>query len=218
MKYLSLWVCILTFGCTGGETPIGGTETGNTLSAAVASVFNSQEQSVRLVKPPLPIRIVSLLIREAVAGTAAVTHPTSACNLIPPKDNNILFSRSLQAGTYGVTNSVENFVTLNTNDGCDQGGLYASFHILSAIMTCTDSLGGKSSVTMTDSSGVFKETSASSQIYGTFNLSSDGSSAVGIQCHITVNHTEGSDKFSAVCTDSLGNSVTQATDVSCMGQ
>lgn len=204
---LSLGAC----GGNGDETPTA-TSGGENIGAAVGSLFGSEEQASLTIKRSIPYRLVTLMVREAVAQeTGPQTGPMSACDAIGNEEG-IAMSRSVEAGTYGIEGSEGNFVTLAAADGCDQDGDYMSWTVSSHSMTCTDGSGTSTTVTMTDSSGVFAETSAGSDIYGTFNVSAGDDGATGVACHLVISE---STFTTAVCVDTAGNSVSQDADTSC---
>lgn len=217
IKMIVLSLLGVALSCGGTRGSVGGTETGNTVGAAVASLFDAEEESAALDrKISVPSRLAALLIREARAQGSG---PSSACDLMLDEVSGIEMSQTVEPGTYGVPDSPGDFVTLTAEDGCGQGGDYASFHVLSRSMTCTTSEGAVSRITMTDSTGVFRETGTASDIYGTFNVSSGEDAVTGIDCHFTVTHsgTSTASQFSvAVCVDASGNSVEQSGDTTCM--
>lgn len=217
IKMFLLSILGMALSCSGTRGSVGGTETGNTVGAAVASLFGTDEDSAALErKVSFPSRLAALLIREA---RAQMNGQRSACDVRSGDASGIEMGQTVEPGTYGVSDSPGDFVILTTANGCDQGGDYATFQVLSHSMICTTSEGAVSTVTMTDSTGVFRETGTASDIYGIFNISAGDGAAVAVSCHFTITHSDMSrdSNFSvAVCVDASGTSVEQTGDTTCM--
>ena len=224
---LSALLALLLGACGSGSTNTnddstnGNTSTSDTSSvgaaqenvgAAVGSLFGNKNQAS--LSRSIPYRLVSLMIREANAATAEL--PFSVCGIIDQAPKDVGASNSVTAGTYGIANNAADFVSLTEKDGCDQGGNYASFHIASHSMTCTNG-GNKATMTMKESTGVWTISETSTQIFGNFTVSNEKGTDSGMSCHITVpiSGNGPSNNFTAVCSDSAGNSFKPATDVTC---
>ena len=203
--------------CGGGTT--GGTETGNpqsTIGAAIGALFGSRNKSALRVQPTLPTRLVQLLIQTAEAASQNHT----ACDPVTDNPSGVTTSNTITAGSYGIST---NSITVTAANGCDQGGEFASFTISSHTLACTDSKGNSSSVTMTKSTGVFRENATlnATQIYGNFNLASGSSSSTRVACSFVITNPQqghGTGQFSGSCEDSQGNPITQTTDTTCSDQ
>lgn len=112
----------------------------------------------------------------------------TACNVVSQNmgPSGISFSTSGTAGTYGTST---NSKTVGASDFCAGGGTIAAWSIATAMsMTCTDSAGTKTTLSMTGS-GIFQldSSSNSTQIWGNFVV---GSSTVG--CYFTIAGKDGS--------------------------
>lgn len=145
---------------------------------------------------------------------------TGICDTLDTNPTGITKSASVTPGSYGTT---ENSVSLTAENGCDNGGDYASFTLSTHDFSCSTST-ASFTLTMTNSSGVTTQNIELNQniIYGSFNLSTDGgttNSAYNCYIVITVQDTSenpsASETFTGQCEDSDGNTVDQSSDITC---
>lgn len=200
-------------GC-GGSTLTGGTETGNTdkLAAAVTSLFGGNGSEAQLKRVRIPQKLLAMLVREAQAQSGP---PTSACDENNSSPGDITMSTTIAAGTYGLSS---NEVTVTAADGCAEGGQYMAFTVASHTMNCEDGSGTTTSLTMEESTGIWRinPTTSKTEIFGTFNITSGSSTASGVRCSFTIDNSSGTDgEFSGDCEDASGNALSQATDTTC---
>lgn len=208
MRYFFIFFSILLLACQGGDTT-GGTETGNAfeknIGAVVGSLFGEEDQSAGLL---------ALLVREA---QAQVDRPPF-CEWIEEENNDegITFSGQVTAGTYGKSGSS---VTVTSQDGCSEGGTFASFFVQFKEMDCTGEDNESFTLTMENCSGVFREdtTLQITQIYGTFTMTSGSETATDIRCSFTIPYSNegGGEQLSGSCEDSDGNEIEQSNDTTC---
>ncbi|MBI2340070.1 MAG: hypothetical protein HYU99_06890 [Deltaproteobacteria bacterium] len=196
-------------------TDASGDESGaENVGAAVGSIFGGEESLAALQKKERVLsRLVDLFVREAKAQAGQPT----ACEVIANEDDpdDVETSLSIEAGTYGMTGAT---VTLTAADGCDQGGEYASFSLESHSLDCEDGDGNESTLTMLDSSGVWRENVDTNvtEIYGTFSVEVEGETFSDIQCSLTITHgDEGDGEFGGDCEDSEGSVIEQAGETTC---
>lgn len=208
-----LMLALLSSCGAGGAT--GGTETGNStdkLAAAVTTIFGDQNKNAGLTKKSVPAQLLAMMVRDAYAQSE---RSTSACVENGHGGNDITMSSSITAGTYGIST---NAVTVTAADGCVQGGQYLAFSISSHALSCTDSGGGATVVTMNDSFGIWRvnPVTLNSEIYGTFGIFSSTGSAANIKCSFTIDNSNGQDNgLEGSCEDSAGNGLTQTSGVTC---
>lgn len=215
---LPVLICI---SACGGE---GGTETGNTdantIAAAMGSIFGNDSESASIVKGAGIARLIEKFVRQAKAQSEQSQF--TACDSVNSEQvdaEGVVTSPDIEAGEYGVPG---NSVQVTDEDGCDQGGEYAGFTVTSHSFVCIEqSTGEQSNLTMDTGTGIWRENlgTNSTEIYGTFNMTSDSGTAVGIRCSLTITHDEGMEggggSFSGDCVDSNDQEIEQVTDTIC---
>lgn len=210
-----LFLFLLSVACSGdgGGQATGATETGNSIGAAVQAVFGGDDQASRLSERNLLLaRLADFFMRRANAQDG----PTSACDMLDEPPDPVSVGASIEPGTYGAPS---NPITLGATDDCEDGGEYATFTVSSHSLDCVDGEGTTSTLTMVDSSGVWRENQSANrtEIYGTFNMQLGGETANDIRCSLIIQHAEqeGGGEFSGVCEDADGNAIDQTTDLTC---
>lgn len=205
-----LFLVVFAAGLVGcRETSLsGGTDTGNAgeakLAAAVGLLFSGDEEAA------------SLLARATRAQSDGDSMDSqSACETVENGEDapsGVDMTLSVVAGTYGMTGSS---VTLSESDGCDQGGEYAGFNVTSHDLSCSDGDGNQTTLTMQESSGVFRENLELSrtEIYGTFSLTDGTNAATGIRCSLTIDRNQ---RFGGGCEDASGIEIEQDSNTTCV--
>lgn len=221
MKYRALILCwvvsscwVVSFGLAGcSQQATGGTETGNTLGAVITSLFSDEGQNASL-QIAMRIRQVSNRTKDSEESGRETT-----CEVIANSDDavdDVGASGVVTAGTYGTSS---HSVTVASADGCDEGGEYASFHVTSHELECADLGGNAIVVTMTDSTGVWRENleTLQTEIYGTFTITSASGTASGVQCYLTIDHSseEAEGLFDGECEDEIGQMIEQSSSFVC---
>jgi len=211
----ALWLaaCGSASSTSDNDTPSTGTGSEN-VGAAIGSIFGGEEGTASLSrKQRVLARLADLFVRKAMAARQGMQ---SACDSLGDSPDGVSTGASVEAGTYGLTSDS---VAIEVTDGCDQGGEYASFEVSSHAMDCVDGDGAETTVTMVNSSGVWRENSSSNQteIYGTFNVEVDGETFSDIRCSLTITHGEngGGGEFGGDCEDGDGQVIEQASETTC---
>ncbi|MDO8518851.1 MAG: hypothetical protein Q7T11_01655 [Deltaproteobacteria bacterium] len=205
-------LCLLLLPVCGGS---GGTETGNTevdeIAAAMDAVFSGDSETSSLKSHAK--MLAALLVREAKAQAESRT-ACDSLNSVGRNDPEIVVTGTITAGAYGVPS---NQAEVEVSDGCDEGGLYASFVVTSHSFICTGSE-GETTVTMDSGEGIWREDEVTgTDIFGTFNMTTASGSITGIRCTLTISRTEegSAGEIAGDCVDSDDQVLEQSTDSSC---
>ncbi|MBI2340071.1 MAG: hypothetical protein HYU99_06895 [Deltaproteobacteria bacterium] len=217
MKTIILLFLLFVTAC-GGDSATGATETGNSVGAALTSIFGGEEESAGLTSHGLLLaRLTDLFTRKASAQEERQT----ACEVIAGETapSDVETSLSIEAGTYGAPS---NSITVSADDDCEDGGEYASFNVASHPLDCTNGAGETMTLLMVNSSGIWRENidTNNTEIYGTFNMQLGDETAENIRCSLLIEHDEDDEPgdtgtFSGSCEDENGNAVEQSSDLTC---
>ncbi|MBI4411196.1 MAG: hypothetical protein HY541_01780 [Deltaproteobacteria bacterium] len=218
MKTFVLLFLLFVTACGGDNSATGATETGNSIGAALTSIFGGENESAGLTSRRLFLaRLTDLFTRKATAQEERQT----ACEVIADETapSDVETSLSIEAGTYGAPS---NPITVSADDDCEDGGEYASFNVVSHPLDCVNGAGETSTLLMVNSSGIWRENTVTNntEIYGTFNIQLGDETAENIRCSLLIEHDENDEPgdtgtFSGVCEDENGNAVEQSSDLTC---
>lgn len=237
--HIIILLCALV-GCESGigtNVPNPPSSPTTTAASAVAALFSSDEDANINQVVKIPLRVLDLVVKRAVAqsfgGGCGTSDPGCTCEFLGAEDgpNNVTTSATGQAGTYGssgdaITLDEDDFCALsdgseNTGTGPDGQGLFASFEIDADVNgVCTTEEGDITIIMASGSTGVFRNDAApgdgsnpANHIYGAFVIEADDGSQTTVNCTITMAADESIEDAS--CTDEDGNTVEQSPDATC---
>lgn len=197
--------------CQGTQTSASTAQ--DTVGAAVGSLFQGESQSASL-KRSIPGKLLAFLISEAHAQAARTTACESLAEEETPSD--IETTAGIEAGDYG---TVGHSISVTSADGCSEGGEYASFNVGSHELDCSLPEGESATVTMTDSSGVWRENldTLQTEIYGTFTITMGSETVSNVRCYLTIDHSSEDSEglFGGECESEAGDAFQPSDEVSC---
>lgn len=196
----------------------GGTGISNPPEAPTTSVAIASAVSALLNSGGTSDSIAASVLKKQLALNAEEETNNTSCNFnFANSPEDVVTSTDITPGTYG---TVEESVTLDSDDACSNGGSYLSSTINEHDLSCSSDA-SSFTLTLSSTSNVYTRSSGVNQIdlYGTFTVLDSDTNSYGLDCHFvfaldpTTNFTTGSQ---GQCDDENGNTIEQTTDYNCV--
>lgn len=189
-------------------------DTTTNTAAAITAMFSGTGGSSSVSEQSLLIKIQEVLIKLAHAQEDD-TGQSDNCDEEAGASDDVTVGQDGDAGTYGPEGDS---ITVAEADFCANGGTYSTYEISSSDPVTFDCDGD--SFVMIGGSGVWDSDldTGTTEVAGSFTVAEDtsGTNSAEVDCHGNItSEDEDTATFDMNCTDSDGNALTLAEDVTC---